>query len=89
MLELGDESRTLHAQVGKHAAKLHPDAVYLFGEAMRVVAEEWKGEKSEVRFFENREEIAAKLRESIKPGDVVFFKGSRGNKLEAVIEALK
>ncbi|HBF33471.1 TPA: UDP-N-acetylmuramoyl-tripeptide--D-alanyl-D-alanine ligase [Candidatus Sumerlaeota bacterium] len=89
MLELGAESRELHAQVGKHAAKLRPDAVYLFGEEMRVVAEEWKGEKGGVRFCESREEIAEKLCESVKPGDVVFFKGSRGNKLETVVEALK
>ena len=36
--------------------------------------------------FEDKEELTAKLTRMLRPGDVVAFKGSRGMKLEEVIE---
>ena len=39
-------------------------------------------------YFKNKEELANSLRSAIKPGDAVLVKGSRGMKMEEVIDML-
>ena len=37
--------------------------------------------------FEDREKLVAALRRMAKPGDVILFKGSRGMRMELILEA--
>ena len=40
-------------------------------------------------YFKNKEELADSLRDILKPGDAVLVKGSRGMKMEDVIDLLQ
>ena len=86
MLELGDESRELHREVGAIAAGLC-DFIFLLGEQARDMGEgaQAAGMESErIRVFSEHSEVAEALRGMLQPGDRVLLKGSRGMKMEKV-----
>lgn len=86
MLELGDYSPKAHESVGKKAAELNIDMVLAYGDYAKlyVSAAKENGIKSAYH-FETKEELAEKLFESASPGDNVLFKGSRGMRLEDIM----
>lgn len=89
MLELGSVSEDAHRNSGMLAAKKKTDAVFTFGE--RSVATAEKAKEMGVPFTESfltHEALTDKLYSFIKDGDAVLFKGSRGMKLEEVINPL-
>ncbi len=91
MLELGGDSPRLHHRAGQQAASAGID--WIFG--VQGMAEEFvRGAEaagqppSRARFFGNSEEAAAFLQDFVERGDVVLVKGSRGVKMERIVEAL-
>jgi UDP-N-acetylmuramoyl-tripeptide--D-alanyl-D-alanine ligase len=92
MFELGQESRKRHFQVGEHAAQLGIERLYLLGKQAREVR---KGalrsgmREDQVVVGTNHRQIAQRLRHDVRKGDWLLVKGSRGMKMEKVIEALK
>ncbi len=88
MLELGTCSIAEHYRLGRLAAE-KADLVYAYGpHSDRVVIGAVTGgisNKSTAR-FDTHEEMAAMLRRVAKPGDTLLFKGSRGMKMEKVLE---
>ena len=87
MLELGSYSEEAHRRAGKYMADAKVDLLMTYGPLSRYAAEEAR-ENGLLRVFdfEDKEELTAKLSRMLRPGDVVAFKGSRGMKLEEVIE---
>lgn len=87
MLELGSYSEEAHRRAGKYMADAKVDLLMTYGPLSRYAAEEAR-ENGLLRVFdfEDKEELTAKLTRMLRPGDVVAFKGSRGMKLEEVIE---
>ncbi len=85
MLELGDTSPALHAEVGKYAADLGADVV-CYGELAKNIAE---GAGKKGMYFDDKAKLIAYLKETLKKGDAVLFKASRGMKMEEVVEAIK
>ncbi|MBR6045525.1 MAG: UDP-N-acetylmuramoyl-tripeptide--D-alanyl-D-alanine ligase [Ruminococcus sp.] len=88
MLELGKNARTYHKQVGEY---VKADMLLCYGENSRYYIEGAvkKGfDESACRYFESKDELTAFLKSELKEGDAVLFKGSRGMKLEEVIEQL-
>ncbi len=87
MLELGDYSEEAHRNCGKYLADAKIDLLMTYGEKAKFVAESAR-ENGIIRIFsfDDKEELSSKLVSLIKPGDVIAFKGSRGMKLEDVIE---
>ena len=87
MLELGSYSKEAHRRAGKYMADAKVDLLMTYGPLSRYAAEEAR-ENGLLRVFdfEDKEELTAKLTRMLRPGDVVAFKGSRGMKLEEVIE---
>ena len=87
-LELGTCSIAEHYRLGRLAAE-KADLVYAYGpHSDRVVIGAVTGgisNKSTAR-FDTHEEMAAMLRRVAKPGDTLLFKGSRGMKMEKVLE---
>jgi len=81
MLELGEMSKTSHEELQDEIEKLNIDEVYLFGNEMKYLADVMK----RARHFENKEEIK-KLISSEHKRIAVLLKGSRGMKLETLIE---
>ena len=88
MLELGDCAWAEHYRVGRIAAE-NAELIYAYGpNAPRVVGGAVTGGKStaQARSFETHAELAAALKRVAKPGDVLLFKGSRGMRMENVLE---
>ena len=92
MLELGKREKEYHLQAGKNVADLKWDILMTIGPLGPYMAEGAisSGMKSEnVHTFENSEQAADFLLPSIKGGDLILVKGSRGIETEKIIQKLK
>jgi UDP-N-acetylmuramoyl-tripeptide--D-alanyl-D-alanine ligase len=92
MRELGAASAALHFDCGAAAARLGIDLVVAVeGDAREIArgARESGMPEASVRFFDTPDEAAAFLLQSLAPGDLVLVKGSRGVRLERILEALR
>ena len=91
MLELGRQSASLHREIGALAAVLNLDWVLgVQGNAAEIVYGAIAAGMSpgRVRFFDDAAKAAEFLAEMIEPGDLLLVKGSRGVKMERVVETL-
>ena len=95
MLELGENEKKFHEDVKDYLIDANYNSVFLFGKRMKYLYEELTNnvEKSnEIQYFDSKEEIKKeilKLKKEAKSREervVVLLKGSRGMKLEEVIE---
>ncbi len=87
MRELGDETRTAHAALGRRLRDAPLDAVLLFGEEMRDAWDAMAGSPAAQRgrWIVDLEDLGADLSARARPGDLVLLKGSRGLELERVL----
>ncbi|MGB9694451.1 MAG: UDP-N-acetylmuramoyl-tripeptide--D-alanyl-D-alanine ligase [Caldisericaceae bacterium] len=90
MLELGDESISGHAKVGKAILQLRPDILVTYGSFSKEIARIARdGGLENVFSFENRTEIMNFLKElEIFENSIIFVKGSRGMKMEEFVETI-
>ena len=89
MLELGKDSKTYHEEVGKLMAKADPHSVFLIGEHAEDVERGLKRagfNKTIIISNTYEEKLASSFGAVLQTGDVVLVKGSRGMKLERVVE---
>jgi UDP-N-acetylmuramoyl-tripeptide--D-alanyl-D-alanine ligase len=92
MLELGAASGKYHAVIGAMIARLGVRKLMVFGRYAGYVIKGYVkagGSRHTASAYKNKKKMAADLKAFAKPGDTVYVKGSRGNKLEEVIESLK
>jgi UDP-N-acetylmuramoyl-tripeptide--D-alanyl-D-alanine ligase len=92
MLELGPESARLHREAGRQATSQRLDWVLgVQGQAAELVqgAVEDGQPPERARFFSTSSDAAAFLLELLQPGDLLLIKGSRGVKMERIVEALR
>jgi len=91
MFELGRHSRRQHRELGKTAAKVKLDQLYLLGRQASVVR---RGALSSgmaaanIIIGKNHRDIAIQLRARVQAGDWLLIKGSRGMKMEKVLDEL-
>ncbi len=79
MLELGDDSEALHAEVGAYAAARYVDELLVVGDSAGAIARgarEADG-STNVRCVPDAEVAAVLLHQELRRGDVVLFKSSR------------
>ncbi|WP_407399490.1 UDP-N-acetylmuramoyl-tripeptide--D-alanyl-D-alanine ligase [Anaerovibrio sp.] len=89
MLELGDVSVAAHQKVGRQVAESGAVALVAFGPMGREIANGASEAGMENVFHvDSHEAAAAKLKELLEPEDTVLFKGSRGMKMEAIIDLI-
>jgi UDP-N-acetylmuramoyl-tripeptide--D-alanyl-D-alanine ligase len=89
MLELGPAAAALHREIGQAAAQLGIDLLIGVGPLGRYIAEGAIAAgmpRGRVFEAETTTQGAAFLREQSRPGDMVLVKGSRGMKMETVLE---
>ena len=92
MLELGKASGELHRECGRAAAALKK-VDWIFGvqghaaDLVRAAIEAGHPEER-AQFFENSSEAAKFLEQFVSPGDLLLVKGSRGVKMEKILEAM-
>ncbi len=88
MLELGACSQAEHYRVGRLAAQA-ADVILAYGKnGARVVDGAITGgvDPKKVRAFDTHEALVEALRRFASPGDTLLFKGSRGMRMERVLE---
>jgi len=91
MLELGEGSEGAHLEAGRIAADCGIDAIVTvgrFGDAVKQGAVDKGMKKEDVFSFSSNEEASEELKRILKEGDTVLVKGSRGARMEDIIEAL-
>ena len=90
MLELGAASRALHRELGRNAAASGVHHVFVRGDyADEVVAGALEGQYPQARVVDAHADIAAAIHALGPDGGVLLVKGSRGMRMERVVEALK
>ncbi len=96
MLELGEMSESLHREIGAHAALTGVDYLGLVGEfapAAAVGAREQGMEPARIRVFSDKKDCLLWIQElvvlgSVHSGTYILIKGSRGMRLETLVEQL-
>ncbi|MGH7251302.1 MAG: glutamate ligase domain-containing protein, partial [Nitrospiraceae bacterium] len=91
MLELGPKSPALHREVGAYLAERRVGyliACGMLGRGFADGAREAGMAPDRVREASDAQAAAATLTSMIRAGDVILVKGSRGMRMERLIEAL-
>lgn len=87
MLELGDAASLAHEEIGVMAKELPIDAVFAYGPQMRHLVHAI-GETFWAEHFDDKARLGEEVNRSVRPGDVILLKGSRGMAMEEVVERL-
>jgi len=89
MLELGAHASKAHARLGELVAGAGIDLFVAVGPLSARAADKARAAGApEVRHFADSEAAAAFVAGAVRPGDLVLVKGSRGIRMERVVEAL-
>ncbi|MCX8042803.1 MAG: UDP-N-acetylmuramoyl-tripeptide--D-alanyl-D-alanine ligase [Desulfobacterota bacterium] len=92
MLELGERSHEFHYEIGKYAAACALDFLYVTGAFAAAIRDgALAGGMSDDRVVsrEDAETLGRELCTILRPGDVILVKGSRGARMERVIDVLR
>jgi len=87
MRELGKASYNEHKSILNQASEV-TDEVFCTGEEMKKGMKLDKSDRN-VHHFENKDDILNKIISIVKPYDYVLVKGSRGMKMEVIVENIK
>lgn len=92
MLELGPDEAKLHLEMGQYADSSKVDAVVAYGTLAEHIiqgASEHFSDSEQLQHFSTKEALIAWLLPRVMPEDLILVKGSRGMKMEQVVEALE
>jgi len=85
MLELGEKEEILHREIGKFINLKEDDLVLTFGNLSRYISEEVEKRGLNSKHFNSKDNLRKFLLETIKEGDIVAIKGSRGMRMEEIL----
>jgi UDP-N-acetylmuramoyl-tripeptide--D-alanyl-D-alanine ligase len=89
MLELGPGVEEAHREIGRYTADAGAKVVVGMGTHARALVEAARGAGvAETRHTETFEDTVAFLLKELVPGDLVLVKGSRGMRMERIVDAL-
>lgn len=92
MLELGEQSETLHQEVGAAAVESGVQVLFVFGNFAGEFSKGAQGrgmKKKEVREYDDIDALGKAVEKEARAGDVILVKGSRGMRMERIVEHLK
>lgn len=91
ILELGEASEDEHRKVGKYASGKNIDIIITIGNDSRYISLEAKEHDEHINtmHFNSKEEAMNVIMEHVKAGDICYFKGSRGMKLDETVSTMK
>jgi len=91
MLELGPDAEKYHEEAGRSAPRLGWDVIAAVGPSARWIAAGARAgglDADRTAEFETSEEAAGKIPALLRPDDLVLVKGSRGVRMERIVEKL-
>lgn len=90
MLELGEHEEQFHRGIGAMLSPERVDYVFTFGRLGRFIADEAtaKFPQARVRAYDDKAQLAEELAALARAEDLVLVKGSRGMRLEQVVQSL-
>jgi UDP-N-acetylmuramoyl-tripeptide--D-alanyl-D-alanine ligase len=91
MLELGNISESAHKNVGEQFSASSIDLLITVGSLAQLASQsalDFGVDKDRVRSFESKDESILFLNKSLQAGDCILVKGSRGMRMEEVIEGI-
>lgn len=90
MFDLGEKSNEIHLNLAEVFEILNYDYLFTLGNAAKNIALGAKKYMNENKIicFDNKEELINKLKELIKPNDLVYFKASNGMKFDQIINEI-
>lgn len=86
MFELGEKSRELHEETLSALNDFNIDFALLAGDEMKNSAKVL--DKKNYKTYLNAASLSLEIQDFLQDGDIVLLKGSRGMKMEKVIEEL-
>jgi UDP-N-acetylmuramoyl-tripeptide--D-alanyl-D-alanine ligase len=86
MLELGEKSSEMHAKVIDFLKKFQIGFAVLVGEKMARAAT--KLQQNSYKIFPDSTAASLEIKDFLRDGDILYIKGSRGIKMEKIIEKL-
>ncbi len=95
MFELGETGQDEHRALGRKIAEYPLHRVLFTGKDMQLASNSYRAAMGTANgaarnfYFKSKEELVASLRDLLQPGDAVLIKGSRGMKMEEVIDLLQ
>lgn len=91
MLELGAQSTPLHREKGRWIARSTTDVAITVGKFSRLAAGSIRQGNRTIDVFHHASfaGVPGRLKKLCRPGDIVLVKGSRGMKMERVVESLE
>ncbi len=89
MLELGDKEEEYHREIGREIAQSNINHFYTFGKLTIYAHDEArKSGMLDSIHFDSKEKMINKLNAKLNPHDILLVKGSRGAKMEEIIEGI-
>lgn len=88
VLELGENSQSMHEEVGAYLNNKAIDVLYTYGDEARFIFNTGQNEVPTAQHFDDKSELIKEWKTIVKENDKILVKGSRGMKLEEVVEAL-
>ena len=89
ILELGENSLSLHADMANLIDFRMFDKIYLVGQQMKALYAQLKGKNIFSQHYNNALEIVDEIKQYLTKGNVIFFKASNGMKFANLIEKLE
>ena len=96
MLELGRDSEKLHFDLGEYIFDSGIDVLVVTGRLSRNITEGFRSAmikqqneaagRNRIYYFNDKEELSARLAKILKDNDVILIKGSRATRLETLVE---
>ena len=87
MLELGEKSAELHRQMSENLDLTVIDDIYLYGDLMKNLANEFPS-NPQVKYFTAFDELLSNLTTRLQENDQILLKGSNSMKLSDIVESL-
>ena len=92
MLELGETQISYHHEAGKHVKQYSWDLLITVGSLSRHMAAgalQAGMNDDQIVSFENSDEAGNHVASHLEPGDLLLVKGSRGMRMDKIVELLK
>lgn len=90
MLEMGELSESSHKNIGAQIAESKINYLFCYGENTKhTIKSARQYDMMNAIHFDKKKSLAETLISLVKPNDIIYIKGSRGLKMETIIEKLK